>query len=191
MWVQSQLLTWRFEFHFLFSCSVLSDSSYSMDCSTPGFSVFHHLLELAQTHVHWVGDAMQPSDPLSSVPFYSCFQSFPVSGSLPVSVLFASGGQRIGAWASASLFPMNIQGLISFRLTGLISLLSKGFSRVFSSTTVRRHQFFPSQPFLLSSFCWHHSFSVTLKSHCLGSVGDILVGFWEFCCRHHYPSLWL
>ena len=129
------------------SCPTLCNP---MNCSMPGFPVFHHLLELAQTHVHWVGDAMQPSDPLSSVPFYSCFQSFPVSGSLPVSVLFASGGQRIGAWASASLFPMNIQGLISFRLTGLISLLSKGFSRVFSSTTVENHQFFGSQPSLWS-----------------------------------------
>ena len=115
-----------------------------MDCSMPGFPVFHHLLELAQTHVHWVGDAMQPSDPLSSVPFYSCFQSFPVSGSLPVSVLFASGGQRTGASASASVLPMIIKGWFSLELTCLISLQSKGLSGVFN-TTVQKYQFFSTQ----------------------------------------------
>ena len=74
--------------------------------------------------------------------FFSCCQSFPVSGSFPVSQLFTSGSQRIGALASASVLPINIQGWFPLRLTGLISLLSKGLSRVFFSTTVWKHQFF-------------------------------------------------
>ena len=69
--------------------------------------------------------------------FSSCLQSFPASGSFPVGQLFTSGSQRIGA--SASVLPMNIQGWFSLGLTGLISLLSKGLSRVFSSTTIRKH----------------------------------------------------
>ena len=80
-----------------------------------------------------------------------CFQSFPVSGSFPVSQFFPSGGQSIGASASASVLPMNIQGWSPLVLTILISLLSKGLSRVFSSTTVQKHQFFGTQPSLWSS----------------------------------------
>ena len=78
--------------------------------------------------------------------------AFPASGSFPVSWLFTSGGQSIGASSSASVLPVNIQGWFPIGLTGSI-LLSKGLSRVFSSTTVQRHQFFGSQPFLLS--CSH------------------------------------
>ena len=74
------------------------------------------------------------------IPFSSCLQSFPASGSFLMSWLFASGGQSIGA--SPSVLPRNIQGWFPLRLTGLISLLSKLLSRVFSSTTVWRHQFF-------------------------------------------------
>ena len=74
--------------------------------------------------------------------FSSCLQSFPASGSFPVSRLFTSSGQSIGASASASVLPMNIQSRFPLGLTGLISLLSKGLSRVFSSTTVQKHQFF-------------------------------------------------
>ena len=69
----------------------------------------------------------------SSVALFSCPQSFPASGSFPVSQLFASGGQTIGASASASVLPVNIQGWFPLGLTGLISLLSKGLSRVFAS----------------------------------------------------------
>ena len=107
-----------------------------MDCSTPGFPVYHQLLELAQTHVHWVGDAIQPSHCLPL--FSSCLQSFPASGSFPMSWLFASGGQSTRA--SASILPMNIQDWFPLGLTGLISLKSKGLSRVFSNTTVQKHQ---------------------------------------------------
>ena len=82
---------------------------------------------------------------LSSVIFFSCLLSFPASGSFPVSGLFASGGQSIGASASASVLPMNIQGWFPLGLTGLISFLSKRFSRVFSNIIVWKHQFFGSQ----------------------------------------------
>ena len=78
-------------------------------------------------------------------PHLSCPQSFPVSGSFPMSQLFASGGQRIGNSASASVFPLNIQSWLSLRLTGLISLLSKGLSSVFSGTTTQKHQFLVTQ----------------------------------------------
>ena len=78
----------------------------------------------------------------SSVVPFSCLQSFPASGSFLMSRLCASGGQSIGASASASVLPMNIQDWFPLGLTGLISLQSKGISRVFSNTTVQRHQFF-------------------------------------------------
>ena len=77
-----------------------------MDCSMPDFPVHHQLPKFTQTHVHQVDDAIQPS---SVVPFSSCLQSFPASGSFPVSQFFASGGQSIGISASTSVLPMNIQ----------------------------------------------------------------------------------
>ena len=95
-----------------------------MDCSLPGFPVHHQLLELAQTHVHWVDDTIQSSHPVT--PFSSCLQSFPASGFSPVGWLFTSGGQSIGALAS--VLPMNIQNWFPLGLTGLISLQSKGLS---------------------------------------------------------------
>ena len=76
-----------------------------MDCSTPGFPVHHHLPE--PVHVHGVSDAIQPSHPV--IPFSSCLQSFPASGSLLMSQLFTSGGQSIGTSDSAPVLPMNIQ----------------------------------------------------------------------------------
>ena len=75
----------------------------------------------------------------SFVPFSFCFQSFPASGSFPMSRFFASVGQSIGASASTSVLPMNVQGWFSLGLIGSISLLSKGLSRVFTSTTVWRN----------------------------------------------------
>ena len=114
-----------------------------MDCSVPGFPVHHQLLELTQTHVYRIGDAIQPSHPLA--PFSSCLQSFPASGSFPMSQLFASGGQSIEVSASASVLPVNTQDWSPLGWTGWISLQSKGLSRVFSSTTVQKHQFFGAQ----------------------------------------------
>ena len=87
----------------------------------------------------------------SVVPFFSCPQSSPPSESFPMSWHFTSGGQSIGASASASVLPMNIQVWIPLGLTGFISLLSKGLSRVFSSTTVQKHQFSGAQPSLWSN----------------------------------------
>ena len=83
-----------------------------------------------------------PTISFSVVPFSSCLQSFPASGSFPMSRLFASGDQNIRASALASVLPMNIQDWFPLALTGLISLQSKGLSRVFSNTTVWKHQFF-------------------------------------------------
>ena len=112
-----------------------------MDCSMPDFPVFHYLPELAQTHVRWVGDAIQPSHPLSPT-FSFCLQSFPASGSFQMSWLFISGGRSTGDSASASVLPMNILDWSPLGWTGWISLQSKGLSRDFSNTTVQKHQFF-------------------------------------------------
>ena len=92
-----------------------------------------------------------PTVSSSIIPFSSCLQSFPESGSFPMSQLFASGGQNIRVSTSASVFPMNIQGRFPLELTGLISLQSKGLSRVFSNITVQKHQFFSTQPSLWSN----------------------------------------
>ena len=127
-----------------------------MDCSMPGSHVLHHLSELVQTHVRWVEDAIQPSCPLSS-PSPPAFNLSHCQGFclfvcfvFPMSWLFASGGQSIGASAWASVFPMNIQGWFPLGVTGLISLQPKKLSRVFSNTTVWKHQFFSAQPSLRS-----------------------------------------
>ena len=97
----------------------------------------------------WVSDDIQPLSQWrhptissSDVPFSSCLQSFPASGSFPMSWLFTSGSQSIGVSASASVLPKNIQGWFPLGFTGLISLLSNGLSRFFSSTTTWKHQFF-------------------------------------------------
>ena len=106
-----------------------------MNCSTPGFPVLHYLPEFAQTHVHWVSDAIQPSQ--SSVTSFSfCLQFFLASESFPMIQLFASGGQSTGASASALVLPVNMQCWYTLGLTSLISLQSKGLSRVFSNTTL-------------------------------------------------------
>ena len=86
-----------------------------------------------------------PTISSSVIPFSYCLQSFPASGSLKMSQFFASGGQSIGAWASASVLPVNIKGWLPLGWTGWISLQSKGFSRVFSNTTVQKHRFFSAQ----------------------------------------------
>ena len=128
------------------SCLTLWDP---MNCSMPGFPVLHYLPEFVQTHVHWVGDAIQSSHPLSSPSslahnlsqYQSLFQW--VSSLHQV----ASGGVS----ASASVLPMNIQDWFPLGLTGLISLQSEGLSRAFYNTTVWKHQFFCAQPSLWSN----------------------------------------
>ena len=106
-----------------------------MDCSTPSLPVHNQLHEFTQIHVHWVGDGISSS----VVPFSSHLQTFPVSGSFQMSHFFTLGGQSIGVSASASVLPMNIQDWFPSGWTGWISLLSMGISRVFSNTTVQKH----------------------------------------------------
>ena len=127
-----------------FSRSVVSDSLHPHESqharpprpsSTPG--VHPNSCALSQ----WC----HPVVSSSVVPFSSCLQSVPASGSFPMSQLFSWGGQSTGVSASASVLPMNIQGWFPLGLTGLISLQSKGLSRVFSNTTVQKHQFFGAQ----------------------------------------------
>ena len=110
------------------------------------FIIFQSLLKLMSI------ESVIPSTHLIlCCPFFSFPQSFPTSGSFPMSQFFTSGGQSIGASASSSVHPMNIQGWFPLGLTGLISLQSKGLSRVFSNATVRKHQFFSTQSSLLSN----------------------------------------
>ena len=134
------ILRYQDSVRFNWSCLTLCNP---MDCSMPGLPVHHQLLEFTQTHVHWVGDAIQWSHPVVSFSFH--LQSFPASGSFQMSQFFSSGGQNIGVSASASVLPMNIQYWFPLGETGLISLQSKGLSRVFSNTTVPKHQFFSAQ----------------------------------------------
>ena len=122
------------------SCPTLCDP---MNRSTPGLPVHHQLPEFTQTYVHWVGDSIQLSHPLLSpfppVPNPSQHQS------LPVSQLFAWGGQSTGVSDLASFLPKNTQDWSPLERTGWISLQSKGLSGVFSNTTVQKHQFFSAQ----------------------------------------------
>ena len=134
-----------------FCSSIMSDSLQPMDCNMPCFCIHHQLPELAQTHVHQVGDAIQPSHlccPLCLLP--SIFPSIRVFSS--ESALHIRW-QSIGVSASASVLPMNTQGWSSLGWTGWISLQSKGLSRVFSNTTGQKHQFFSTQ--LSSQFNSH------------------------------------
>ena len=121
-------------------CLTLCDP---MNCSTPGLPVHHQLLEFIQTHVHQVSDAIQPSHPLSSphppAPNPSQHQR------LFQCQLFPWDGQSIGVSALASFFPKNTRDWSPLAWTGWISLQSKGLSRVFSNTTVQKHQFFSAQ----------------------------------------------
>ena len=114
-----------------------------MNRSTARTPVHHQLPEFTQTcsSSQWC----HPTISSSVIPFSSCPQSFPASGSFPMSQLFASGGQRIGVSASKSVLPMNTQDWSPLGWTGWISLQSKGLSRVFSNTTVQKHQFFSAQ----------------------------------------------
>ena len=106
-------------------------------CSSPTTRVHSNSCPLSR----WC----HPTISSSFVPSSSCLQSFPASGSFPVSRLFELGGQSIGPSASASVLPMNIQDWFPLGLTSSISFQSKGLSRVFSSITVRKHQFFGAQ----------------------------------------------
>ena len=134
----------------LFSCSVLSNSLWPhgqqyarLPCPSPSLGVCSNSCPLSW----WC----HPTTSSSVVPFSSCLQSCPVSESFPMNQLLASGGQNTGVSGSASVLPVNIQGWFPLGLAGLISLLFKRLSKVFSNTTIWRHQFFGTQPVLLSS----------------------------------------
>ena len=126
------------------SCLILC---HPMDCNTPGFWVLHYLQEFAQARVHWVGDAIQPSHHLlSPSPFDLSLTSIRVFSN--VSAL-GIRWQSIGALAS--FLPKKSQGWSLLEWTGWISLQSKGLSRVFSNTTIRKHHFFDTQSSLWSN----------------------------------------
>ena len=127
-----------------FSCSVMSDflrphglQHTRLPCPLPAPGVYPNSCALSR----WC----HPTISSSVVPFSSCSQSLPASGSFQMSQLFASGGQSIGVSASASVLPMNTQDWFPLGWTGWISLQSKGLSRVFSNTIVQKHQFLSAQ----------------------------------------------
>ena len=126
----------------------------------------------------------------SAVTFSFHLQSFLASGSFPMSQLFSSGGQSIGISASASVLSMNIQGWFPLELTSLISLKSKGLSRIFPSTTIQKHQFFSAQPSLWS---YSHIHTWLLEKPYLWLDGPLLAK-WCLCFLitvkvfHSFPS---
>ena len=146
IWSASKSRTWisSFQFQFQFSRSVVSNSlqphelQYSRPpCPSPTPRVYPNSCPLSQ----WC----HPTISSSVVPFSSYLHSFQVSRSFQMSQLFASGSKSIGVSASASILPMNIQYWFPLGWTGWISLQSKGLSRVFSNTTVQKHQCFGAQ----------------------------------------------
>ena len=114
----------------------------AMDSNMPCFPMHHQFLELTQAHVHWVGDAIPPSHPLSSPspPAFNLSQHHGLFQGVS-----SSGSQSIRVSTSTSVLPMNIQDWFPLGWTGWISLQSKGLSRVFSNPTVQKHQFFSAQ----------------------------------------------
>ena len=141
----SALVTPHFiELSIQFSHSVVSDSLRPHEpqharppCPSPTPGVYPNLCPLSQWWHLTISSSV--------VPFFSCLQSFPTSGSFSMSQLFKSGGQNIGVSASASVLPVNIQDWFPLGWTGWIPLQSKGLSRVFSNNTVQKHQFFGAQ----------------------------------------------
>ena len=141
------------------SCPALWDPT---NFSTPDFSIHRYLPEFDQTYVHWVSDAIQPS-PLLSPPSPLALKFSPALGSFPMSQFFTSGGQSIGASASASVLAMNIQGWFPLGLTGLISVQSKGLSRDSSSITAQKCQLLDLLygPTLTYDYWKNHNFDYT------------------------------
>ena len=135
-----------------------------MNCSMPGLPVHHHLSRPSSRWCH-------PAISSSVVPFSSCPQSFPASGSFQMSQFFKLGGQSIGVSASTSVLPMNTQDWSSLGSTGWTSLQSKGLSRVFSNTTVKKQQFFGTQ---LSLFFIFSAFFIVQLSHPYITTGKMI-----------------
>ena len=129
-----------------------------MNCGMPDFPVLHYLPEFLKLMSI---ELVMPSNHLIlCCHLLSCPKSFLASGSFPMSRLFTSGGQSVRTSASTSVLPMNIWSLFPLRSTGLISLQSKGLSRIFSNTTVQKHQFFhiihPKFLFLFPVTCYDY-----------------------------------
>ena len=143
VWAFSPFCFWSFN-SFQFSCSIVSDSLRPHElqhgrppCPSPAPRAYPNSCPLSWWY--------HPTISSFVITFSSCLQSFPPSGSFPVSQLFASGGQSIGASASTSVLPVKTQDWSPLGWTGWISLQSKGLSRVFSNTTVQKHQFFSAK----------------------------------------------
>ena len=165
-----------------FSHSVLSDSFQPHEpqhnrppCPSPTPRVYPNSCPLSQ----WC----YPTISSSIIPFYSCPQSVPESGSFQMSQLFQSGGQSIGVSASTWVIPMNTQDWFPLEWTGLISLQFKGLSSVFSNTTAQKHQFFSAQPFSQSNV---NPFMTTGKTIALTRrtfVGKVMSLLWNMLSR--------
>ena len=146
-----------------------------MNCSTPGLPIRHQLPEFTQTHVHWQCRWCHPTKSSSVIPF-SCLQSFPKSGSFPMSQFFAWGGQNIAASALASVLPMNFQDWFPLRLTGFIScsprdsqepsptpqfksISSSVLSFLYSPTLTSIHDYWKNHSFDWMHLCWQSKVS--------------------------------
>ena len=167
-----------------FSSSVVSDSLRPMDCSTAGFPVHNQLPEFTQTHLHWVGDAIQLSSS-SIIPFFSRLQSFPASGSFHVSQFLPSGGQSIGVSTSTSVLPMNTQDWSPLGWTGCLlagnslqrdgllavqgtlksllqyhkSINSSVLSFLYDPTLIFIHDYWKNHSFDWTDLCWKSNVS--------------------------------
>ena len=135
----------------------MSDSFQPHGLQHASLPIHHQLTPGAYSNSCPLSRWYHPTISSSVIPFSSYPQSFPASGSFQMSQFFTSGGQSIAA--SASVIPMNIQDRFHLGMTGLISLMSKGLSRVFSNTTVQKHQFFSTQLSLCSN-CHIHTWLV-------------------------------
>ena len=157
-----------------------------MDCSMPGSSVLYHLPEFAQIHAHWV--VMLSTNSSSAAPFSFLLQSFPASGSFPMSRLFASGGQSIGTLASVSVLPMNIQDWFPLGLTGLISLLSSSvqFSCSVVSDSLRPHESQHARPPCQSPTPRIYPNSCPLSQWCHLTISSSVVPFSS--CLQSFPT---
>ena len=195
--------------HLLMCCCFCSLTQFSpticdsMDCSTPRCPVLHHLLELAQTYVHWVCNVIQPSCPLSTPSPLALNLSQHQGLFQWVSSLYQVA--KYQASTPASVLPMNIQDWFLLGLTGLVSLQSEGLSRVFSNTTTWKHQFFDLlyAPSLTSMHDYWKNCSLEYTDVCLQRNVSLIccLGwslllfpgasvFWFHHCSHHLRWFW-
>ena len=144
-----------------------------MDCSTPGFPVHHQLPEHAQIQTVMPSNYLILCRPLPLLP-----SIFPASGSFLMSQFFASGGQSIGASASSSVLPVNVQDWFPLGMTDLISLQSKGLSKVFSNTTVQMHRFYGAQLFFIVQLTSIHDY---WKNHRIEAAAKSLQSCLTLC----------